>query len=104
MAADILLTGRHLSADEALRLGLVGHVVPDGTALERALEIAATVAANGPLAVEAILRTLRGTSGMTEAEAFQFEAPLIRSVFSSEDAKEGPLAFSEKRAPDFRRR
>ena len=104
VAADILLTGRHLSADEALRLGLVGHVVPDGTALERALEIAATVAANGPLAVEAILRTLRGTSGMTEAEAFQFEAPLIRSVFSSEDAKEGPLAFSEKRAPDFRRR
>ena len=104
VAADILLTGRHLSADEALRLGLVGHVVPDGTALERALEIAATVAANGPLAVEAILRTLRGTSGMTEAEAFRFEAPLIRSVFSSEDAKEGPLAFSEKRAPDFRRR
>ena len=104
VAADILLTGRHLSATEALRLGLVGHVVPDGTALERAMEIAATVAANGPLAVEAILRTLRGTSGMTESEAFQFEAPLIRSVFSSEDAKEGPRAFAEKRAPDFRRR
>ena len=68
------------------------------------MEIAATVAANGPLAVEAILRTLRGTSGMAESEAFQFEAPLIRSVFSSEDAKEGPRAFAEKRAPDFRRR
>jgi enoyl-CoA hydratase len=104
VAADILLTGRHLSATEALRLGLVGHVVPDGTALERAMEIAETVAANGPLAVEAILRTLRRTSGMTESEAFQFEAPLIRSVFSSEDAKEGPLAFAQKRAPDFRRR
>jgi enoyl-CoA hydratase len=103
VAADILLTGRHLSATEALRLGVVGHVVPDGTALERAMEIAATVAANGPLAVEAIVRTLRGTSGMTESEAFQFEAPLIRSVFSSEDAKEGPRAFAEKRAPDFRR-
>jgi enoyl-CoA hydratase len=104
VAADILLTGRHLNATEALGLGLVGHLVPDGTALERALEIAATVAANGPLAVEAILRTLRGTSGMTEAEAFEFEAPLIRSVFSSEDAKEGPRAFAEKRAADFRRR
>ena len=104
VAADILLTGRHLSATEALRLGLVGHVVPDGTALERAMEIAETVAANGPLAVEAILRTLRGTSGMAESEAFEFEAPLIRSVFSSEDAKEGPRAFAEKRAPDFRRR
>ena len=41
---------------------------------------------------------------MSESEAFQFEAPLIRSVFSSEDAKEGPLAFAQKRAPDFRRR
>ena len=103
-AADILLTGKHVTATEALALGLIGHVVPDGTALERAREIAATVAANGPLAVEAVLRTLRETSGMTEEEAFAFELPLIRSVFSSEDAGEGPLAFTQKRAPDYRRR
>ena len=103
-AADILLTGKHVTATEARALGLVGHVVPDGTALERAREIAATVAANGPLAVEAVLRTLRETSGMTEEEAFAFELPLIRSVFSSEDAGEGPLAFTQKRAPDYRRR
>jgi len=103
-AADILLTGKHVTATEALALGLIGHVVPDGTALERALEIAATVAANGPLAVEAVLRTLRETPGMTEEEAFAFELPLIRSVFSSEDAGEGPLAFTQKRAPDYRRR
>ena len=103
-AADILLTGKHVTATEARALGLIGHVVPDGTALERAHEIAATVAANGPLAVEAVLRTLRETSGMTEEEAFAFEIPLIRSVFSSEDADEGPLAFTQKRAPDYRRR
>jgi len=103
-AADILLTGKHVTATEARALGLIGHVVPDGTALERAREIAATVAANGPLAVEAVLRTLRETSGMTEEEAFAFEIPLIRSVFSSEDADEGPLAFTQKRAPDYRRR
>ncbi len=103
-AADILLTGKHVTATEARALGLIGHVVPDGTALERALEIAATVAANGPLAVEAVLRTLRETPGMTEEEAFAFELPLIRSVFSSEDAGEGPLAFTQKRAPDYRRR
>ncbi len=103
-AADILLTGKHVTATEARALGLIGHVVPDGTALERAREIAATVAANGPLAVEAVLRTLRETSGMTEEEAFAFELPLIRSVFSSEDAGEGPLAFTQKRAPDYRRR
>ena len=103
-AADILLTGKHVTATEARALGLIGHVVPDGTALERAREIAATVAANGPLAVEAVLRTLRETPGMTEEEAFAFELPLIRSVFSSEDAGEGPLAFTQKRVPDYRRR
>ena len=103
-AADILLTGKHVTATEARALGLIGHVVPDGTALERAREIAATVATNGPLAVEAVLRTLRETPGMTEEEAFAFELPLIRSVFSSEDAGEGPLAFTQKRAPNYRRR
>ena len=103
-AADILLTGRHLDAAEAKALGLVGHVVPDGTALDRAREIAGMVAENGPLAVEAVLRTLRETSGMTEEEAFAFEAPLMEEVFGSEDAKEGPRAFSEKRLPEFRRR
>ncbi len=103
-AADILLTGKHVTAGEARTIGLIGHVVPDGKALERAHEIAAAVAANGPLAVEAILRTLRETSGMTEAEAFTFEEPLSRSVFASDDAKEGPRAFAEKRPADFLRR
>lgn len=103
-AADILLTGKHVTADEAKTIGLIGQVVQDGKALERAHEIAAVVAANGPLAVEAILRTLRETAGMTEAEAFAFEEPLSRSVFASDDAKEGPRAFAEKRPPDFHRR
>ena len=102
-AADILLTGKHVSAPEAKSLGLIGHVVPDGTALERSHEIAAAVAANGPLAVEAITRTLRETAGMTEPEAFAFEEPLSRAVFASADAKEGPRAFAEKRTPDFQR-
>ena len=103
-AADILLTGKHVTAVEATAIGLIGQVVPDGKALERAHEIATVVAANGPLAVEAILRTLRETAGMTEAEAFAFEEPLSRSVFASDDAKEGPRAFAEKRSPDFHRR
>ena len=103
-AADILLTGKHVTAGEARAIGLIGQVVPDGKALERALEIATVVAANGPLAVEAILRTLRETAGMTEAEAFAFEEPLSRSVFASDAAKEGPRAFAEKRSPDFHRR
>ena len=103
-AADILLTGRHLDAVEAKALGLLGHVVPDGTTLDKAFELAEVIAGNGPLAVEAVLRTLRETSGMTEAEAFSFEEPLMQGVFASKDAKEGPRAFAEKRKPQFKRR
>lgn len=104
IAADILLTGRHLTAAEAYRIGLIGHVVPDGEALPKALELAKLVAANGPLAVQAILRTIRETEGMPENEAFKIEAGLGMQVFASEDAKEGPRAFAEKRKPTFHAR
>ncbi len=104
LAADLLLTGRHITAAEALSLGLIGYVVPDGEALSRALELAEVIAANGPLAVQAILRTMRETEGMPENEAFAVEAGLGMAVFASEDAREGPKAFAEKRKPDFRGR
>jgi len=103
-AADILLTGKHILAPEAKDLGLVGHVVPDGQALDRALDIAGTIAANGPLAVEAVLRTLRETETMSEEEAFAHESSYGLAVFASEDAKEGPRAFAQKRTPEFKRR
>ena len=103
-AADILLTGKHITASEAKTLGLIGHVVPDGEALTKAKELAAAVCANGPLAVEAILKTLHETYGMTEQEAFAYEHDYGQAVFSSEDAKEGPTAFAEKRTPNFQRR
>jgi enoyl-CoA hydratase len=102
VAADLLLTGRHVGAAEALSIGLIGHVVPDGQALAKALEIAAAVAANGPVAVRAILRVIRETEGMPEDEAFALEARVGVSVFGSEDAREGPRAFTEKRRPEFR--
>ena len=104
MAADLLLTGRHISAAEAREIGLVGHVVPDGQALATALEIADTIAANGPVAVRAILRTIRETEGMAEDEAFVVETQIGMAVFRSEDAREGPRAFAEKRRPQFRDR
>jgi enoyl-CoA hydratase len=102
VAADLLLTGRHITADEALAIGLVGHVVDDGQALAKALEIAEMIAANGPLAVQAILRTIRESEGMPENEAFALETKLGMAVFASDDAREGPRAFAEKRKPDFK--
>src|SRR6266702_108353 len=104
IAADLLLTGRHISADEARRIGLIGEVVPDGQALSRALEVAGQIAANGPLAVQAILRTIRQTEGMAENEAFAVEARIGMEVFKSADAKEGPRAFADKRSPVFQGR
>jgi enoyl-CoA hydratase len=101
IAADLLLTGRHITAAEAQAIGLIGYVVEDGQALPKALEIAGMIAANGPLAVQAILRTIRAAEGLAENEAFALEAKLGMAVFASEDAKEGPRAFAEKRKPNF---
>jgi enoyl-CoA hydratase len=104
MACEMLLTGRHITAAEALSIGLIGRVVPDGAALAAALEIAELIAANGPVAVRAILRTIRETEAMAENDAFAIETKIGMAVFASEDAKEGPRAFAEKRKPVFRDR
>jgi len=104
VACDLLLTGRHIRAAEALSIGLIGRVVPDGTALSVALEIADQIAANGPVAIRAILRTIRETEGMAENDAFAIEGKIGFAVFASEDAKEGPRAFAEKRKPEFKDR
>ncbi|OBJ68741.1 crotonase/enoyl-CoA hydratase family protein [Mycobacterium sp. 1274756.6] len=104
LAADLLLTGRHITATEAREMGLIGYVVPDGDALTKALQIAEAINTNGPLAVRALLRTIRETEGMPENEAFQLDTKIGIEVFLSEDAKEGPRAFAEKRAPQFKNR
>lgn len=104
VAMDLLLTAREVSADEALRIGLIGRVVPDGHALEVAIQIAETINANGPLAVEAIKQSVLETEGMSEEEGLARELEIGWPIFSSEDAKEGQRAFAEKRAPSFQRR
>ena len=104
VAMDILLTGRHITAAEAKEIGLIGHVVPDGTALDKALELAEMINNNGPLAVQAIMKTIRDTEGMHEEEAFKIDAKVGLAVFASEDAKEGPKAFVQKRKPEFKGR
>ena len=103
-AAELLLTGQQISAQEALEIGLIGHVVPDGQALEEARKIAELISNNGPLAVRAILRSLRETEGMSEADALQRELELGLPIFATEDAREGPKAFAQKRKPEFKGR
>ena len=101
-AAEILLTGDLIPAREALAIGLIGHVVPDGEALKHAREFADKIAANGPLSVQAILRSLRETEGVPEPEALQKELEIGLPIFGTEDAREGPKAFAEKRTPNFK--
>jgi len=101
IAAEMLLAGEDLPARRAHELGLVNHVVPDGQALARAREIAARIAENGPLAVKAILATLRETETLAEPAAFDIEQRHGMAVMTSQDAIEGPRAFLEKRRPVF---
>ncbi len=103
LAMELLLTAREVPADEALRIGLIGHVVPDGAALDKALEIAAVIGANGPLAVEAIKRSVRETEGMSEVDGLAHELEIGWPIFASNDAAEGQKAFAEKRPPNYTR-
>ena len=84
--------------------GLIGRVVPDGQALSSALEIAEMINANGPLAVEAIKRSVRATEGLSEVDGLAKELDIGWPIFATDDAKEGARAFAEKRPAEFKRR
>jgi enoyl-CoA hydratase len=101
-AMELLLLARPITAQVALEIGLIGRVVPDGTALQEAEKLAEIVASNGPLAVQAIKRSAWESDGMEEAEALANELKLGWPVFKSRDAREGARAFAEKRKPDFK--
>jgi enoyl-CoA hydratase len=103
-AMDILLTGRQLTAEEALSIGLVGRVVPAGEALSEAKKVAERIAENGPLAVQAIKRSVLESEGLPEKEALAKELEIGWPILATEDAKEGPRAFAEKRKPNFKAR
>ena len=103
-AMEFLLLAEPVEAARALQLGLINRVVPPGQVMPVALEYAARILANGPLAVRATKESvIRGTKG-TLREAYKIEQELSQVVFASADAKEGPRAFAEKRAPQWQNR
>jgi enoyl-CoA hydratase len=99
LATEIALTGDPIDAGRAAQLGLVNRVVPEGQVVEAACELAARIAANGPLAVRNSLAMVREAAELTEAEAWARNNALAVEVFASRDAIEGATAFAEKRAP-----
>ncbi|TQM11355.1 crotonase/enoyl-CoA hydratase family protein [Pseudonocardia kunmingensis] len=104
IALEMLLTGEPFGAERAAEVGLVNRLTDDGGALDGALELAATVAANGPLAVAATKQIARASADWTLDEGWARQSEVMKPVFGSEDAREGATAFAEKRAPVWKGR
>ncbi len=98
-ALEMLLTGEPMTADEAHHFGLVNRVVHEGQALQHATELAGLIAANAPLAVEASKRVTLESAQWPADEAFARQGAIVQPVFDSADAREGALAFAERRQP-----
>ncbi len=101
VAMELALTGDFIDAQRAYELGLVNRVVPAGSSLEGAKALAATIAANGPMAVLASKRVIRESQDWSSEEMFKKQGAIVDPVFTSEDAIEGSKAFAEKRAPNW---
>ena len=97
----MLLTGAPITAEEAWRIGLVNRVVPPEVLADETSRLAATLAAQAPVAVRYILESVHHGLDMALAEASVFEASLFGLVSASEEAREGTTAFLEKRTPRF---
>lgn len=104
VAMELALTGDPIEAERAYELGLVNRLAEPGQVLQAALELAHTIAANGPLALAATKRIMTESLDWPEAEFFARQGEISAPVFGSEDAREGARAFSEKRAPVWKGR
>lgn len=104
LAMEMLLTGEAISAEQALAAGMINRIVPQEELMEAAWGLAGRIAANGPVAVQEVKRTVLAASGVTLEEGYRMEDAAKARVMASEDAREGPRAFMEKRPAVFRGR
>lgn len=99
VAMEMVLTGGMYPAERMAELGLVSRLADEGQACGQALELAARIAANGPLAVQTAKRIIAESRDWRQADMFDLQRPRIAAIFTSADAKEGATAFAEKREP-----
>ncbi|GAA5169860.1 crotonase/enoyl-CoA hydratase family protein [Pseudonocardia eucalypti] len=101
LAMELALTGDFISAADAHRYGLVNRLVPEGGALDAALELAGKIAANGPLAVVASKQIIVESDDWSSEDMWRRQAVIVQPVMTSADATEGARAFAEKRPPNW---
>ncbi|HRN94954.1 MAG TPA: enoyl-CoA hydratase-related protein, partial [Chitinophagales bacterium] len=102
VAMEMVLSGRFLTATEALQYGLVNRVVPAELLIDEALKLAREIAAKSPVAVKLAKEAVNAAFNNTLDEGLLFERKNFYLTFASEDQKEGMAAFVEKRTPDFK--
>jgi enoyl-CoA hydratase len=102
LAMELALTGDFITAERAQSMGLINRVVPAGTALDAAKELAAAICANGPLAVRISKQVVTQSGDWSGEEMWQKQQEVVMPIFTSEDAIEGATAFAEKRAPNWK--
>ncbi len=101
VAMELALTGDPIDARRALEIGLINRVVPRARLMEEALTLAGTIAENAPLAVRASKRVMKQAGEVPDAEGWAINNAVVPEVFGSADAREGPIAFAEKRKPNW---
>jgi len=100
-AMEMAITADPITAEDGFEFGLIARLADKGEAVNVAMQLAERVAKNAPLAVAASKQLIKATQGCTEEEFWKLQGPLQGKVFTSNDAKEGPKAFAEKRAPEW---
>lgn len=103
-AKELIFTGKHIKAEEALEIGLINQVVEEGQALEEAKKLAQQIAGQPAVAINLIKKSIDRGADVALLDALKIEADLFEQVFRTEDVKEGVAAFMEKRKANFKHR